>query len=580
MSSSKASTRPTHISIIGSSKYIFSREVPQEIHDQRFADLIMRLAPGPTILLSDRVKSGDDIAPLISYLQRKGVSREDIRVRYPAETGSALVERAIARGLSASGLTFGADVAERDDNLRRYFISTTTFQAVSAHKKHIIVGPKGSGKSAILRELSAGARSALVITPEHYATEVLETLKKHAGANDLAAYVTTWKYTLLVELFRKLVQTQLGDARALSELRKYLADHGHLAGELTLSERFLVFLRRVSQIKGKVGPVEGELGVETADALSKFFKMDEILGLVPSLQKVLRRADFTVYLDELDQSWTNTETANLFLISLLTAAIQLRGLSENLHVVVFLRSEIFDLLKPYLPQLDKLRSDIATIQWSRRELTNLIASRALDSLAITEDLQAEETLRVIFPGAVDRSGLTAFEYLVSRTSLRPREVIQFCNLALSIAEQEQTRAVGVDAVLRAEEQFSAWKLEYVVAENIYIHPRLDDLLERFRGKSRRVEFAAMDHLLTSILLDSEQRAATDTWARPEMESMDLLRLLYSIEVIGIERTEPAREPRQHIWESYDFVFGRPKGRPEQSSSFLFHPGLWRTLELV
>jgi len=131
---------------------------------------------------------------------------------------------------------------------------------------------------------------------------------------------------------------------------------------MTLFERFVAYLRRIGQVKGKIGPFEAEMTRDSIDQLNKLFKMDELLGLVPALQKALRRATFTVYIDELDQSWDNSETANRFLVSLLAAAIQLRGLAENLHVVVFLRSEIFELLKPHLPNLDKLRSDIEPLQ--------------------------------------------------------------------------------------------------------------------------------------------------------------------------------------------------------------------------
>jgi hypothetical protein len=173
-------------------------------------------------------------------------------------------------------------------------------------------------------------------------------------------------------------------------------------------ERFLLYLSRINQIKGKIGPVEGQVGVGPIDELGKLFKMDELLGLMPYLRQALRKSTFTVFIDELDQSWNNTDTANSFLISLLTAAIQLRGISENLHIVVFLRSEIFDLLKPHLPQLDKMRSDMETIQWSRRELTNLIVSRALDALSISEDLSAEAVIKSLFPDHQGQSAVTTF----------------------------------------------------------------------------------------------------------------------------------------------------------------------------
>jgi hypothetical protein len=267
-------------------------------------------------------------------------------------------------------------------------------------------------------------------------------------------------------------------------------------------------------------------------------------------------------------------------VSLLTAAIQLRGIDNNLHVVVFLRSEIFDLLKPTIPQLDKLRSDIEPISWSSRELTNLIVSRALDSIKLdTKRIAADTIIGALFPGVIQSSGVPTFEYILSRTSYRPREVIQFCNLALRVAQQIELTAILPEAVQRAEEEFSTWKCEYIVSENLFIYPRLDLLLEQFRGMARRLTSEALDSTLTDILLRVENDKQMPSWFRELQEPEKLLQLLYKLEIIGIEKLS-SHYVEGSLWESYDFVFSRPKGKPEQSASFLFHPGLWKTLELI
>jgi len=155
-------------------------------------------------------------------------------------------------------------------------------------------------------------------------------------------------------------------------------------------------------------------------------------------------------------------------------------------------------------------------------------------------------------------------------------VIQFSNLALKVAGRDGRRSITPEAVQQAEEEFSTWKLEHIVAENMYIYPRLNELFERFRGKSRTFSAHAMEAVLADILLDYGEDSKKPDWIRSEWEPADLLKLLYQLEVIGIEKvTTESGGPRQ-----WDFVFARPKGRPEQSASFLFHPGLWKALELI
>jgi Cdc6-like AAA superfamily ATPase len=569
---------PTSISISIKSRHIFNREVQHEITlGKHFSDIIKKIAPNATLLLQDDLSSSD-IDNLVAFLVRKGIPQTDIRLHYASETGITLLNHTLES--QALKLDFGGDVAERDNGLERYFIKTNAFHALLSHKKHVVVGPKGSGKSAILKGLKANDPNSLLVTPEHYATEVLESLKKNADSVEIAAYIATWKFTLLVEIFRKLLENRIGDAHTLREIRRYLVDHDQMDTSLSLFERFTRYLRRITQIKGKFGPIEGEANLDTADQLNRLFKVDELLDLIPSLKRALRRTDFTVYLDELDQSWNNTPTANGFLTALLIAAIQLRGYSEHLHVVVFLRSEIFDLLKPHLPQLDKLRSDIETLQWAPRELMNLVVRRALDSLSIQTEIQAESVIKSLFPGFIGQQKISTFDYLISRTSHRPREVIQLCNLALRIAQENRESVIEADSVLRAEEQFSTWKLEYIVSENMYIYPQLDQLLECLRNKSRKVNNTTLDSILADILLSAGQSNPPPGWFHPTMEPSDLMRLLYQLEVIGIERQDTGHNHLGPEWDNYDFVFNRPKAKPEQSDSFLFHPGLWKALELL
>jgi ABC-type lipoprotein export system ATPase subunit len=49
------------------------------------------------------------------------------------------------------GLNFGAPAAERDTSqgLKNYFVESEAFRRVQAREKYIILGNRGSGKSAI-----------------------------------------------------------------------------------------------------------------------------------------------------------------------------------------------------------------------------------------------------------------------------------------------------------------------------------------------------------------------------------------------------------------------------------------------
>jgi hypothetical protein len=88
---------------------------------------------------------------------------------------------------------------------------------------------------------------------------------------------------------------------------------------------------------------------------------------------------------------------------------------------------------------------------------------------------AEDVAGVLFPEAMADGSGDGFDYVLSRTSLRPREVIQFCNIALDTAAAQDQESIGADAILLAEEEFSSWKLEHLVAEQMYIYPGLNEV---------------------------------------------------------------------------------------------------------
>ena len=130
-----------------------------------------------------------------------------------------------------------------------------------------------------------------------------------------------------------------------------------------------------------------------------------------------------------------------------------------------------------------------------------------------------------------------------------------------------TPGINADVVRRAEEEFSTWKREYIVSENLFIFPRLEVLLEKFRGRGRRVTFDALDSLITEILIGEDSEEDMPEWVTSDMEPTKLLEILYRLEIIGVEKSNVVASVGK-IWDGYDFVFARPRARPEQSASFL------------
>ena len=102
---------------------------------------------------------------------------------------------------------FGRLAAEReiDEGLREYFLETGTFVRLRDGEKSILLGNRGSGKSAIIKMISDHYKQkgylVVELLPEDYSYEMLN---KTAISNDeekwikVSSYTAAWKYLLYV----------------------------------------------------------------------------------------------------------------------------------------------------------------------------------------------------------------------------------------------------------------------------------------------------------------------------------------------------------------------------------------------
>ena len=84
-------------------------------------------------------------------------------------------------------LNFGAPAAERDINagLVDYFFESEAFKRLESRKKTIVIGDRGTGKSAIFKILAERNKKegaiVLELNPENYSYEMLCSILKKRG---------------------------------------------------------------------------------------------------------------------------------------------------------------------------------------------------------------------------------------------------------------------------------------------------------------------------------------------------------------------------------------------------------------
>jgi hypothetical protein len=140
------------------------------------------------------------------------------------------------------------------------------------------------------------------------------------------------------------------------------------------------------------------------------------------------------------------------------------------HVITFLRSDIFDALQFH--DSDKFHSSEERIVWHKDDLKSLIALRARTSTNISGKRDATDRIwQTFFPATVD--GQDSFAYLLQYTLMRPRELIQLCNLCRDKAQNNHHSKIEASDIAEALPQYSKWKLRDLRDEYSVQYPFLE-----------------------------------------------------------------------------------------------------------
>ncbi len=464
-------------------------------------------------------------------------------------------------------LDFGAPAAERDmgRGLEKYFVESAAFERVRAGAKTIILGNRGSGKSAIFKVLASRERAAgshvIELAPEDYSYELLGSTMAAAEAGSWAkhgAYAAAWKYLIYVLIMREIAAR---GGRGAAPIARYVRDNhpDPRAGKLSV---LVSYLKRLEGIK--IGPIEA--GFRSRE-LDRLYKLEEIHLLLPQLTQVLDRQRAVVLVDELDRGWDSSEDARAFVSGLFQACVSMNEVHPNLRVYVSLRQELYDDIPALYEDAQKYRDLLETISWSEDSLLKLMARRIAHcareaghhppSLEEASDSACWNAVFAIPPGHPVNS---SFRYMVERTLHRPRELIQFCAETVEAARE---RAVGLPlpyaAIGWTERAYSGQRARDISAEYRFQYQGLLGVFDAFRGRPGRISRDDLELLCLELATGDIPTAGTSAWLA-DRDPSDVIEILWQVGFLTVPSANGAA------------VTGRP-GRPFLGAHQIQHPNL-------
>jgi hypothetical protein len=391
------------------------------------------------------------------------------------------------------------DIAAENEvrRLKKYFVQTGVLNQLTQGHAHLVVGRKGSGKTAMFYGLRERVRRGLQVLildmrPEgHQFTRlreaVLETLAPGEQEYTIAAF---WTYLLSAEVAHKILNSprELRAAerdpdryKAYNELQEAYLAHGLQSGD-DFSQRLLRQIDRIAERFKSEGEITGRTD------LTELVYGGDIKTLNDAVAAYLIRQKDEVWLllDNLDKSWAtrgSTPEDMLILRGLLDASQRLKDQLDDRGVtfnsVVFIRTDIYEHLVSRTP--DRGKDTVARLDWADPEVFREIVRRRI--VASTEiEGEFEQVWPQIAPALVGIED--GFSYLLERTLGRPRDLLMFIQAASQVAADRGHEKIMDEDIKQAEIGYSEDMLLNLSFEIDDTWPQFSEVVYAFHGAGR------------------------------------------------------------------------------------------------
>ena len=419
--------------------------------------------------------------------------------------------------------------------LTDYFVKTPQFQTVRQGHGRIAIGRKGSGKSALffgIRSQVFNRKEFLVIDlkPEGHQFSKLRDMLLIRLGKGLQEHTLTafWHYLLLVEILTKLVkkasrnayrdQNALDTYRRLDKLYKKHSKFG-----VDFSERLMGLVNRlINEFPEK------EIEKLTTSDITNAIYSSDIEPLIKAVKENLSEFEgIWMLFDNIDKGFPShgiTDEDALIVRCLLEATRKIFKPLENpnfiVNATIFIRRDVFEYLIDNTP--DRGKEPHVNLDWFDVELIKELLLKRFRYEVSELKGEFEEVWAIIFDPHLKSQ--SSFGYIVNRTFLRPRDILNFVRKCIQVAVSRNHDKVEQEDIISAEKEFSEDMFNELRFEMRDVFPDLPDLLPLFIGSS----FKLSREDIVLILIDGDV---------PEVKTNEIIDILMWYSFIGIIRDD-------------------------------------------
>lgn len=455
----------------------------------------------------------------------------------------------MSMSLASEVSDFGQIDAESDELLNACFETHPAFQEVLDSRKFLVLGRKGSGKTAIYKRLLSTHEPDIfcvghVFTDYPWAHHDLQIMP---SAAEQERYLHSWKYLVLLSLSKILLNYDSSQpwspeaVDALAKIENFVIDtYGSRDPDITEIFHPGKRLRRLKGLKVDLKFLSADSDVDelAMKNLPKVFQ-DVNRSLTELILKSLNPSNqYFVCFDQLDIGFQpGSEEYKLRLIGLLLAARDFvatareRGL--RLKVLVFLRSDIYHKSLMFEDKNKITDTYKIEIEWDQSDegptLKALMERRFAEVLRIPPTDAWEK----VFDESTEMRGRQSkYHHILDRTLKRPRDIIKFSNSILRA--HKQRIALSDEAFLPfTNDDVNTARPEY----SDYLRNELIDEIHKYDPDYRIYLEIIRQTGYQHFSLD-EFQAAYGVWKnrlKSTLSSEEILEYLFDFSIIGFYR---------------------------------------------
>lgn len=414
---------------------------------------------------------------------------------------------------------FGVSDAENEnpDRLKEYFFRNKAYENLANDLSiRILVGHKGSGKSALLKMLYLEDQERNLPAIWLQPGDLLGVFDSKKGTFN--SWIEGWKDTLLNVITNQIIQEVQPEF-----VRENVGSVANTTG---------AFLNMIRQQIDKV--VAGGATALQKDAVKRF-KSNHFIR---------------IYIDDLDRGWAARPEDIRRISTLLNAIRDLCGSSNGLQFRLGLRSDVYYLVRTSDESTDKIEDKIVRLTWSSHDLLVLFAKRIEtffgnvmdeESLMKKQEVAALSFHRImdpVFSGQGKWRNAPIHRVLMSLQRNRPRDLVKLLSGAAKTAYKN-----GHEMILTSDlrETFPGYSAE-----------RLQDIVNEFRS-----ELPSVERLLMAMRPTRKEKTAADAYmfSQDELDTK-LSRIMGQVPMSFTNRASVSPRSVGQFLYKIDFIIGR------------------------